>query len=134
MYGLFDYRISVDPFGPFETHDKFHGFRSYDMLRSKPEKYPHIQDALAKAKGRQYKTVFSHGDLGPHNVIWQKGQLFVIDWERSGWFPEYWDYCKVNAARGFAIKWWNMFAVTVSRRYDDEVDLAIGYSGYFTEI
>lgn len=128
---LFNPSIDADPWGPFDDHDAFHEFRCYDFLRTVPETYPRIQEALSKVHGRRYKTVFSHGDLGPHNVLWKNGHIFVIDWERSGWFPEYWDYTRVHMARGYFEDWWKMFEETVSRRYDDEMELSLQYSGYF---
>ncbi|KAB8215289.1 kinase-like domain-containing protein [Aspergillus novoparasiticus] len=52
---------------------------------------------------RGHKTVFTHADLQPKNVmVEQKGvceggspdyQITLIDWNLAGWYPEYWDYC-----------------------------------------
>ncbi|KAM5466535.1 hypothetical protein MauCBS54593_005792 [Microsporum audouinii] len=39
---------------------------------------------------------FTHGDLGMHNILVDKGRITaIIDWEYSGWYPEYWEYVKM---------------------------------------
>ena len=30
-----------------------------------------------------HRTVFAYGDLGPHNIIFKNGRIFIIDWERA---------------------------------------------------
>ena len=42
-----------------------------------------------------HRILFAHGDLRPHNIMVKDGNVAaIIDWERSGWYPEYWDYAK----------------------------------------
>jgi thiamine kinase-like enzyme len=89
-----------------------------------------VQEALSKVGGKQYRTVFSHGDLGPHNIIWSDGRIVIIDWERAGWFPEYWDYTRAYAARGYMKDWWKRFKEVVDG-YDDELELEVRISEYF---
>ena len=44
---------------------------------------------------RDYRTVFAHADLNPRNVILDRNKVpVIIDWELSGWWPEYWEYTK----------------------------------------
>ncbi|KAF7620794.1 hypothetical protein AFLA_006091 [Aspergillus flavus NRRL3357] len=81
-----------------------------DELRRIPSKgqreSPHYVRLLRKPIQRTlrgHKTVFTHADLQPKNVIVeQKGvcedgspeyQITLIDWSLAGWYPEYWDYC-----------------------------------------
>jgi len=52
---------------------------------------------------RGHRTVFTHGDLQPKNIIVQKTggsgegktglKVVIIDWETSGWYPYYWEFC-----------------------------------------
>ena len=86
--GLTDSRLRHDEWGPFESHER---------VRELPSQYPRAQASLAVAKGRTWRTVFAHGDLGPHNILWdmKKAEIAaIIDWEFSGWFPEYWEYTR----------------------------------------
>jgi tRNA A-37 threonylcarbamoyl transferase component Bud32 len=129
--GLIDGRLENGVWGPFNDHAAFHRFLNHDVLCARPESYPNVQEALSRVHGNRYKTVFSHGDLGLHNILWKDGHIVIIDWERSGWFPEYWDYTMVHAARGHMVGWWTMFKETVDYRHDDEVELALRISEYF---
>ncbi|KAI0325338.1 kinase-like protein [Cubamyces sp. BRFM 1775] len=39
-------------------------------------------------------SVFSHGDLVPENILVDEGTCTItsiIDWERAGWYPYFWD-------------------------------------------
>ena len=128
--GLIDSRLGSGIWGPFNNHSEFHQFLNHDVLRARSETYPRVQEALSRVDGKQYKTVFSHGDLGPHNIIWKDGRIVIIDWERAGWFPEYWDYTRVYAARGYMKDWWKRFK-EVADGYDDELELYIRISEYF---
>lgn len=42
-----------------------------------------------------HKSVFTHGDLFPGNIILREDKtVVIIDWERAGWYPSFWEYCK----------------------------------------
>ena len=85
-----DERISSNPMGPFQNHDAFHLFLRWGI--ENPTVSPHIEIALAH-KRYQHRTVLTHGDLAPQNIIVNNGKIVaIIDWETSGWFPEYWEY------------------------------------------
>lgn len=56
---------------------------------------------------------FTHGDLNPCNILVtpppSDGQqakddvrvVAIIDWEYTGWYPDYWEYCKAM----FTVHW-----------------------------
>ncbi|OGM48029.1 phosphotransferase enzyme family protein [Aspergillus bombycis] len=40
---------------------------------------------------------FTHADLHKRNIIvssFDPVQMVIVDWEQSGWYPDYWEYCK----------------------------------------
>ncbi|KAM0666490.1 hypothetical protein MY8738_005680 [Beauveria namnaoensis] len=42
-----------------------------------------------------HRIVFTHGDLAPRNIMMQDGKISgIVDWEESGWYPEYWELIK----------------------------------------
>lgn len=65
------------------------------------------------AARRGHKIVFTHADLNPRNILvdrmvqpdgsrgWKV--TGIVDWETSGYYPEYWDYTKAmfEGFRGF---------------------------------
>uniref|UniRef100_A0A8H7XQ23 Aminoglycoside phosphotransferase domain-containing protein n=1 Tax=Psilocybe cubensis TaxID=181762 RepID=A0A8H7XQ23_PSICU len=128
--GLSDNRIENYIWGPFSSHDEFHKFMHHDVFRQRPHHYPNLQEPLSKVQGKKYKSVFCHGDLGPHNIIWNDGKAVFIDWEMAGWFPEYWDYIRTHEARWWFTSWLDMFKEAVDR-YDDEWDVQFAMKGYF---
>jgi len=44
---------------------------------------------------RNHVIVMTHGDLSPRNIIVQGSKVVaIVDWEMSGYYPEYWEYVK----------------------------------------
>ncbi|EEQ35450.1 hypothetical protein McanCB56680_005060 [Microsporum canis] len=97
--------------GPFDSVKEFH-------------------QALSKAEphnlGDNHKIHFAHADLAPRNILVDEktGKVnAVIDWERAGWYPEYWDYVRMSYDRSMKKE---MGAYTVlwkslsTRPYEDE--------------
>ncbi|KAK4141600.1 kinase-like domain-containing protein [Dichotomopilus funicola] len=41
-----------------------------------------------------HEPVFTHGNILPRNIMLQEdGTVVLIDWERAGWYPSYWEFC-----------------------------------------
>jgi hypothetical protein len=41
-------------------------------------------------------SVFTHGDNGPRNIVDEGGHITArLDWESSGWFPDYWEFAQM---------------------------------------
>ena len=56
------------------------------------------------------RVFFSHADLTPTNIILaglpgERRISSVIDWEQAGWYPEYWEYCKLNIGCPYKHEW-----------------------------
>ena len=48
-----------------------------------------------------------HGDLTPRNIIVKDGRITgIVDWERSGFFPEYAEYAFAMKLGHQIEKWW----------------------------
>lgn len=66
-----------------------------------------------------HKSVFTHGDFQRKNIIVSKVpvdgkvgdsiiedyQVTMIDWEMSGWYPTYWEYCMTAICFRFEDDW-----------------------------
>ncbi|KAI0028428.1 kinase-like domain-containing protein [Vararia minispora EC-137] len=75
-----DPRLGSAPFGPFRTIANFQTFLGRDC-------------ALLRSTSQSHRTVFTHGDLAPRNVLVKGTRIVaIVDWETSGWYPEYWEY------------------------------------------
>lgn len=88
-----DVRISADAFGPFENHDEFHRFLRWGQDENST--IPGLAEICHAHKSKQYRTVLTHADLAPRNIMVYKGKVTgILDWETAGWFPEYWEYTR----------------------------------------
>jgi hypothetical protein len=86
------------------THDSGPSIRA-DFLRHCLPRVLHDQ-----------RPTFTHGDFQRKNIMLQviegdagddsaKLQVVVLDWEKSGWYPAYWEYCLAYCALRFDNDW-----------------------------
>jgi len=63
--------------------------------------------------------VFTHGDVAPRNIMVDEvGNITgILDWEKSGWYPDYWEYVYVHSY-GSDIDWRNWMDQTAPERWD----------------
>ncbi|KAE8351111.1 kinase-like protein [Aspergillus coremiiformis] len=99
--GSLDHGPVLDPIlatakvqGPFSSEKDF----NETMVKTYQSKAPrqHITKFLRGMIGHQeHRILFTHGDLGPQNIMVKDGNVTgIIDWEFSGWYPEYWESAK----------------------------------------
>lgn len=49
--------------------------------------------AAAQDKSSWRPPVFTHADLNPFNILIRGDRVVgLVDWEISGWYPNYWEY------------------------------------------
>ncbi|KAJ3572852.1 hypothetical protein NPX13_g4904 [Xylaria arbuscula] len=78
---------------------------------------------------RGHKIVFTHADLNPRNILvdqvtqedGSKGWIVtgIIDWEFSGYYPEYWDYTKAMFEGFRWIKRYNDMVTEIFQEFGD---------------
>ena len=53
--------------------------------------------------------VFTHADLHPTNIMVDAEDpskiVAVIDWGQSGWWPDYWEFCKAQWTSEYGDDW-----------------------------
>jgi len=62
---------------------------------------------------------FTHGDYQRKNIIVQRDdssnlKVIVVDWEKSGWYPSYWEYCLAVCA----LRWDNDWCLWLEKALD----------------
>ncbi|ESZ90636.1 kinase domain-containing protein [Sclerotinia borealis F-4128] len=90
----YDHRLGGRRFGPFESIADFHKFvrrgDSMDLWNFDKD----VTDVHNKSDS--YVTKFTHADMSPESILVKNRKITgIIDWEFSGWFPEYWEYTKM---------------------------------------
>ncbi|KAF5675301.1 phosphotransferase family [Fusarium denticulatum] len=91
--------------GPFSPAAKFHNCMS-DMFKwlataDDPDLDPtSITNPDRKMLPDDCDIQFTHADLNPVNIMVSKDSpchvLAILDWEQSGWYPAYWEFCKAE--------------------------------------
>jgi hypothetical protein len=73
------------------------------------DKHPDLVSFFAHAFHSVFQghaPVFTHTDLHSTNIlVGEDGTLALIDWERAGWYPRFWEYCCVITAETWEDDW-----------------------------
>ncbi|KAJ4312665.1 hypothetical protein N0V84_009809 [Fusarium piperis] len=82
---------------------------------------PLVREAFSRRLRTDHRIFLSHCDLTPRNILVQDGKIQgLVDWEDSGWYPEYWEYVKFFQRA--ADKDWKQYAVDIfPELYHDEL-------------
>ncbi|KAJ7766852.1 kinase-like domain-containing protein [Mycena metata] len=88
-----------EPLGPLTTVQAFnealHGLATELPQFPEHELYQTFRAAFSDTASIR----FTHTDLHPLNIIISSSGckvLGIIDWQESGWYPEYWEYVKTS--------------------------------------
>ena len=117
--GLFDTRFGR-PFPPLESIEKFHSHIGHDAIL-KIDKHRKAWPRFQAMGNRQYCTKFTHSDIAPRNVLVNNGKITaIIDWERAGCYPEYWEYTMWAASNHDSPQRWLELREEFLERYPEE--------------
>lgn len=118
-----DERLKSQPCGPFPSERDFNQFRLnlLDGFRWEENALKSIR-AIEENLREDHRILFTHGDLGVRNVLVnRRGEVVaIIDWEMSGWMPEYWEYIKAVHGR-WEDEEWLSYAGIIAPPYDTEM-------------
>ncbi|KAF7543898.1 hypothetical protein G7046_g9908 [Stylonectria norvegica] len=111
--GLCDDEDQGDLVGPFVSEAEFNSTLKVGAL-------PTV------CHGTGHKIVFTHADLNMRNILMHNGRLSgIVDWENSGWFPDYWDYTKAHFVTRLQKRWLMVVDQVFQHFGDFENELAI---------
>ncbi|KAH8424146.1 uncharacterized protein LDX57_001900 [Aspergillus melleus] len=102
--------------GPFPSLETFNN-TLIDAYQLKVPKR-HIKSFLSGMLSEtNHQIVFTHGDLRHANIMVHEGSVTgILDWEFSGWYPEYWEFAKAL----YVWRWqndWTDYLLRVLRPY-----------------
>lgn len=86
-----------------------------------------FQDPYREFLRNDYPVYFSHADLNLSNIMVSglKGAHYIsgiIDWEQAGWYPEYWEHCKMALGIDSEHEWRTKgYLERVTGAFDDEL-------------
>lgn len=108
--------------GPFDSEQEFNNtfVLKCRLVHRNDERRGHKADFYAKSLPQVFKgnrPTFTHADFQRKNVIVKKRdqtlafeneddyEVTLIDWEKSGWYPDYWEYTIAAFAFRFDDDW-----------------------------
>lgn len=99
----------VDPSksGPFADQTKMNEGLISRLSETCQTSHVQLLRTIIESTLRDHKTVFTHADLQPRNIMVHRKDtkedgsagifdIKIIDWEMSGWYPEYWEFCNAS--------------------------------------
>ncbi|OOQ82494.1 hypothetical protein PEBR_38700 [Penicillium brasilianum] len=87
---LRNHRFPSGTCGPFSSIFDFNAFLVHAFVRQETIK------KISTVHARTYRSVFTHADVHPSNIIIDRGRLSgIVDWECAGFYPEYWEFTKL---------------------------------------
>jgi len=116
--GGFDDALS--DMGPFDDEKSFNQYR---LERVRAKRGDAVADRIASMQKSCHRFVLTHGDLSDRNIIVEKGRITgLIDWEFSGWYPEYWEWCQAQFSLSHDPYWRDVLSVVLDP-YPDMAEL-----------
>lgn len=100
--------------GPFNSVKGFHDWLSAMIKWGKEQHWPGVDPADIPDPYRQglpdeSSIVFTHADLHPTNIMVSRESpcrvIAIIDWQQSGWYPDYWEFCKAEFCVHYRSDW-----------------------------
>ncbi|PIG80596.1 hypothetical protein AARAC_012067 [Aspergillus arachidicola] len=105
-----DPRIS----GPFHSQEEMNLAIIEKLRQTESDQYIRLLRNMVNQTLKNHRTVFTHGDLQPKNILVERlgahdecpeFKITLLDWESAGWYPEFWDFCNATIACRFKPEW-----------------------------
>ncbi|KAJ7481460.1 kinase-like domain-containing protein [Mycena latifolia] len=112
-----------EPLGPTAVqmfNDAFAGLARLCPGYPDHEFFRNVRASLSDTAGVR----FTHADLHPFNIIISPSScevIGIIDWQESGWYPEYWEYIKTSFNFTFT-RWYSYVDVVMEEHYKAELE------------
>lgn len=128
---LLDYVFEDKPRGgPFKSIKEFNDWFSELPQHRLPESLKY-QDPYRPFLPDSGTIKLTHGDLHQGNIMISTTSpprvLAVIDWAHSGWYPEYWEYCKALYTSSCEGDWRNVWIPKFLDTYTTEFNIFAEY-------
>lgn len=128
---LLDYVFeNMPPGGPFKNTKEFNDWFSTLPQRWLPDSRKY-HDPYREILPDTGVIKFTHGDLHRGNIMISSTNpprvLAVIDWAHSGWYPDYWEYCKALYTSEYDGEWRNVWIPKFLSPYLVEFDVFAEY-------
>ncbi|EPE30136.1 Protein kinase-like (PK-like) [Glarea lozoyensis ATCC 20868] len=108
---------------PISNEEEFNSF----LVHTNRERNPIYLNLISSGLSINHRAVMTHSDLHPGNLLARldyNGGIEVtgiIDWEMSGFYPEYWEYIKAHSYVHYDVSdWYSYLPTDAIGNYGDE--------------
>ncbi|KAJ5231027.1 hypothetical protein N7489_011735 [Penicillium chrysogenum] len=112
--------------GPFTSVHEFHEWFTFLPRRPMPDPHSVPIEPFRHELFDDSSIKFTHGDLHRSNIILTPSKpyrlLAVVDWEQSGWLPEYWEARKAQYTAFHREKWSTKYLPMILDQYASTAD------------
>lgn len=112
--------------GPFATEAEWNDFLLSNLMTQCPD----ALQSMARSQMRtDHDVVLTHGDLVGVNIIVRDGRIAsVVDWERAGFYPEYYELVKLLRGPNWRVDYYSALFDIFPCSYEAEylIDQFIG--------
>ncbi|KAK3290383.1 kinase-like domain-containing protein [Chaetomium fimeti] len=115
---IFETPRNDPPGGPFHSVAEFHDWMSILIRTGFEQHWPgkkpsELPDPCRERLPDDAPVVFTHGDLHPSNIMVSADSpckvVAIVDWHQSGWYPDYWEFCKAVFTADLHGEWRNRY-------------------------
>lgn len=126
---LLDYVFADQPTtGPFSSVKEFNDwFALCHQLRFE-RRYDDPNRCFLPDDG---EVKLTHADLNRRNIILPSTnplRIVVVDWQQSGWYPDYWEYCKATWTVSYKDEWREDYIYKYLQPREDVYDVFCEYT------
>ncbi|KAI0890873.1 phosphotransferase enzyme family protein [Annulohypoxylon nitens] len=89
--------FSHDPgaYGPYSNEEAFNRGLVKSWTTDRGDEWTLKLCEMLCATMKDHKIVLTHNDFDPRNILVRGPEVVaVLDWEQSGFYPEYWEHCR----------------------------------------
>ncbi|KUI63527.1 hypothetical protein VM1G_10251 [Cytospora mali] len=84
-------------YGPYKDEVDFRAGIAESLRSCEANAFTEVVVGMVNAMPKSGRSVFTHGDLVPRNILVRDGNVVgFVDWEMAGFYPEYWEYAKAH--------------------------------------
>ncbi|EGX94033.1 Protein kinase-like domain [Cordyceps militaris CM01] len=114
-----------EDYGPYQTEHEFNQGIVNLMRKQGPHAFIAWRCDVWKDVMKDHNIVLTHNDFDPRNILVQGAKVVaILDWEFSGFYPEYWEYCKAVSCPDWEHPWSRSRAIDqILRPYYKEISV-----------
>ncbi|KAE8339761.1 hypothetical protein BDV24DRAFT_152542 [Aspergillus arachidicola] len=127
--------------GPFASQKEMNCGIIERLSQTECPQYIRLLQDMVDSTLHDHRTVFTHGDLQPKNIMVNEVESFedgsssfkitLIDWELAGWYPEYWDFCNATIYYRFKPDWLELIPDILDEYPVEYLMMQVVYSSVF---